>query len=85
MIRGIRGHREVGILNQVVDILLEHDEVPNGVGFQGNQRIRLAGVLEGKQTVMASYWRVSHSHSRSLLEMKGSGREPKLSRSVPLQ
>ena len=58
MIRVIRGHREVGILNQVMD---EHDEVPKEVGFQGNQRDRLVGSFEGKQTVMASYWRVSSS------------------------
>ena len=44
MIRVIRSNREVVIFNQVMDIFPEHDEVPNGVGFLGNQRIRLGGV-----------------------------------------
>ena len=31
-------------MKQVVDVLPEHDEMPNGVGFEGNKGIRLAGV-----------------------------------------
>ena len=56
------------VLNQMVDVLPQHDEMPNGVGF--------GDVVspEGKQTVIASYWRVSSSHikksSRDVREWK---------------
>ena len=53
-----------------MDVLPQHDEMPNGVRFKRNQGIR----SEGKQTVIASYWRVSSSHikksSRNVREWK---------------
>ena len=46
---GIRGHREMRILSRMVDVLQEHDEMPDGVGFEKTKEVGWVGSLEGKR------------------------------------
>ena len=38
----------MGILNQMVNVLPEHDEMPNGVRFERNQGVRLGSIPRRK-------------------------------------
>ena len=48
----------------MMNVLPKHDEMPNWVRFERDQRVGLGIIPRGEKTVIASYWRVSNSHIR---------------------